>query len=70
MEKMAAVMLENDPALAEEFEKRKAEDPEFAGNPRAVLNWFYSKTPYWDSRKDVYPVGRLPGRTGSGDGAG
>ncbi len=62
MEKMAAVMLENDPALAEEFEKRKAEEPEFAGNARAVLNWFYSKTPYWDNRKNVYPVGRLPGR--------
>jgi hypothetical protein len=42
-----------------EFEKKKAEDTVFAKNPNTILNWFYSKTPYWDNRKDIYPVGKI-----------
>ncbi len=59
MEKMAREMLKNDPDLKKEFQQKKKEDEEFAGNFWAILNWFYSKTPYWDERKDVYPVGRM-----------
>jgi hypothetical protein len=59
MEELAARMLENDPGLRSEFEARKAQDPGFGSNPGLVLNWFFSKTPYWDSLKDIYPVGRI-----------
>jgi hypothetical protein len=59
MEAMAAKMLAADPSLKTEFEKKKAADSVFAKNPNAILNWFYSKTPYWDDRKDVYPVGKI-----------
>lgn len=59
MEPLAAKMLTENPSLKTEFEKKKAEDSVFAKNPNAILNWFYSKTPYWDSRKDVYPIGKI-----------
>ena len=59
MEPLAAKMLAENPSLKTEFEKKKAEDTVFAKNPNAILNWFYSKTPYWDNRKDIYPVGKI-----------
>jgi murein tripeptide amidase MpaA len=62
MEKMAREMVREDPGLLEELEKAKAADPEMAGNPRAILNWFYARTPYWDERIGLYPVGRIMDR--------
>jgi hypothetical protein len=59
LEKLARKMLDADPSLAAEFEKRLAEDPEFAANSRARLNFFYHRSPYWDRLMNVYPVGRL-----------
>lgn len=59
MEVMAREMLENDPSLREEFERKVADDPDFAKSQWGMLNWFYSKTPYWDWKKDKYPVGKI-----------
>ncbi|UCG52739.1 MAG: peptidase M14 [Candidatus Latescibacterota bacterium] len=59
MEKLAREMLAADENLKKDFEEKKANDPEFARNPRRILNWFYERTPYWDSRKNVYPVGKI-----------
>jgi hypothetical protein len=59
MEGLAREMLEADPSLKEEFEALKTENPDLAGNQWGLLNWFYSKTPYWDEKKNVYPVGRI-----------
>lgn len=59
MEAMARKMIEKDPSLLKELNKKKEEDPKFAGDPEMILNWFYSKTPYWDSQKNVYPVGKI-----------
>jgi hypothetical protein len=59
MEKMAREMLANDEALRRDFETKKNDDPEFAKNPRAILNWFYQHTPYWDDRINIYPVGKI-----------
>ena len=59
MEKMAAKMLAEDPALKTEFEKKKAADTAFAKDQDAILNWFFTKTPYWDKAKNLYPVGRI-----------
>jgi hypothetical protein len=61
MEGMAREMLATDEELRKEFEAKKEADPEFAGNPRAILNWFFQHTPYWDDRKNVYPVGKIFG---------
>lgn len=59
MEKEARKMLKEEPGLKQEFEVWKAKNPEAAKNQWAQLNWFYKHSPYWDEKKDVYPVGRL-----------
>jgi hypothetical protein len=59
MEKMAREMLKNDPALKTEFESKMKNDTTFAKNPNTILNWFYSKTPYWDDHFNSYPIGKI-----------
>lgn len=59
METMARQMMLDNPELKKEFELKKATDAGFAKDPRFILNWFYSKSPYWDNRLNVYPVGRI-----------
>ena len=55
---MAERMLAADPKLKAEFEARLAADPEFAKDPEARLQWFYERTPFYDERYLLYPVGR------------
>ena len=52
-------MLRSDPDLQAEFEQHIRKDHEFAGNPRARLQFFYKRSPYWDDHKDVYPIARI-----------
>lgn len=59
MEPMARDMLSKDVKLKEEFEKKKAEDPEFAKNSWVQINWFYMKSPYRDKNVNLYPVKRI-----------
>ena len=59
MEGMARNMMEKDPSLKTEFELKMAMDTTFAKDSEEILNWFYSKTPYWDSKFNIYPVGRI-----------
>jgi murein tripeptide amidase MpaA len=58
MDPMAERMLTEDPKLAKEFEEKLATDAEFRANSRARLQWFYRKTPFYDTRALLYPVGR------------
>jgi hypothetical protein len=58
VEPMAAAMLARDPQLRADFEKRLAEDKAFAASPIARLQWFYERSPYYDARYLLYPVGR------------
>ncbi|RMH20838.1 MAG: carboxypeptidase [Acidobacteria bacterium] len=58
MAPMAEAMLRQDPELEAAFNKRLAEDPDFAADPRARLRWFYERTPFFDSRWRLYPVAR------------
>jgi hypothetical protein len=59
LEKMAPEMLAKDPKLQEEFDRRLL-DPAFARSPRARLQFFYERTPYYLAQKvGVYPVGRI-----------
>ncbi|MFB0516390.1 MAG: M14 family metallopeptidase [Candidatus Neomarinimicrobiota bacterium] len=60
MEPLARRMLDRDPALKEAFKQQLAQDAEFAANPRARLQWFYERTPYYDQQWRLYPVGREP----------
>jgi murein tripeptide amidase MpaA len=55
---LADRMLAENPALKAEFEASLAADPKFAADPDARLGWFYERTPYYDERFLLYPVGR------------
>ncbi|HRI04670.1 MAG TPA: hypothetical protein PLL77_13080, partial [Pyrinomonadaceae bacterium] len=59
IEKLAKEMLANDPKINAEFEA-KLKDETFAKNPRARLNFFYERSPYYLNQKvGIYPVGRV-----------
>ncbi len=58
LEKLAKEMLEKDANLRKEFAE-KLKDENFAKNPRARLNFFYERSPYFDKRIGLYPVGRI-----------
>ncbi len=62
IEEMIVKMLAEDPSLAAELKVRKTADPEFAADPWAIRYWFYAKTPYYDQRVGIYPVGSLDSR--------
>ncbi|MFH1844830.1 MAG: M14 family metallopeptidase [bacterium] len=62
IEEMARRMIADDPTLLEELEAAKAADPEFAADPWAIRYWFYAKTPYYDQRVNIYPVGLIDDR--------
>lgn len=55
---LADRMLASDPALKRAFDAKLAAEPDFAANPNARLQWFYERTPYYDERYLLYPVGR------------
>ena len=55
---LAEKMLAADPALRAEFEAKLAAEPAFAADPQARLAWFYERTPFYDDRYLLYPVGR------------
>ena len=62
LEEQARLMLATDAALKQEYLAKMNSDSAFAGNPQAIRQWFYEKSPYWDRFKDVYPVGRIEDR--------
>jgi hypothetical protein len=55
-------MLEEDPDLSTEFNKRLAEDEGFRNSPNARLRFFYERHPSWDNSKDLYPIFRVSTR--------
>jgi murein tripeptide amidase MpaA len=60
LEKLAREMMEKDPKLKTEFERKIESDPKFAANPYARLEFFYEHSPWYEAnRVGHYPVGRL-----------
>jgi hypothetical protein len=57
-EEEARKMLAADPSLRAAFEAR-LQDPAFAGDPRARLEFFYQRHPAWDERLNLVPVFRV-----------
>ncbi|MGB0133691.1 MAG: M14 family zinc carboxypeptidase [Dokdonella sp.] len=57
-EEVAREMLENDPAVAAEFNHKLDSDPEFARNPYSRLSFFAEKHASWDDQFNLYPVMR------------
>ena len=60
MEPLAQKMLENDEDLRQHFEKKLANDENFAASQRQRLLWFYEQTPFFDRQYLLYPVARIP----------
>jgi len=61
MERIAREMLEASPEVRAAFEKRVSEDRKFAASPRARLNFFYRRSPWWDDHMNLYPIARITG---------
>ncbi|HYM34842.1 MAG TPA: hypothetical protein VET48_05555 [Steroidobacteraceae bacterium] len=57
-EQVAVEMLNKNAALKAEFEQKLKDDPAFAKDPRARLDFFYHRHPSWDERYSLYPVYR------------
>jgi hypothetical protein len=60
-EDLAADLLRRDPALRERLEKLKADNPAFAANGKAQLEWVYQSSPYHEPGHNRYPVARWLG---------
>lgn len=58
MDPTAETMMARDASLRAEFHKKLAEDEAFRKSPQARRQWFYERTPYFDQRLRLYPVGR------------
>jgi hypothetical protein len=57
-EDVARKLLAADPALKAEFEEKLRDDPAFAKDPTARLDFFYRRSPSWDAGYGLYPVMR------------
>ncbi len=64
LERLARNMLAADPKLKAEFEQKVASDAKFAANPSERLNWFLQRSPWWDGRIGLYPVGKVDSMRG------
>lgn len=58
-ESKAAEILNGNPALKEEFEKKKTSDPDFAQNQRQQLDFVYKHSDWYEATHNRYPVTRL-----------
>lgn len=59
LEALAKKMIAENSKLKEEFDAKLAADEKFAADPRARLNFFYQRSPYWDPQLGLYPVFRI-----------
>lgn len=57
MAPLAERMLAEDGGLRARFAAKLAADPDFAANAEARMHWFYERTPFYDGRFLLYPVG-------------
>jgi hypothetical protein len=58
MEPIARRMLQESPALAEEFRARLAADSSFATSPAARMDFFYRRSPWADPEQGLHPAAR------------
>jgi hypothetical protein len=57
-EDTAADLLRKDPKLKQEFEDAKNNDPIFAADGRAQLEWIYKRTHHYEHDYGLYPIAR------------
>lgn len=59
MERVGADMLEKEPLLKKEFDRKIETDSTFAASPGARLTWLYRHSAWADPFMNVYPVARV-----------
>lgn len=59
-EDTAAKLLQENPTLKENFEKKKSEDSAFAKDGSEQLNWIYRNSKYFEKSFMQYPIYRIP----------
>lgn len=59
-EDTAAKLLQENPSLKENFEKKKREDSAFAKDGSAQLDWIYRNSKYFEKSFMQYPIYRIP----------
>jgi hypothetical protein len=62
LENLIHEMVADDPDLLRQLEEKKAANPDFAADPWAIRGWFYEKTPYFDQKLGIYPIGLVDDR--------
>lgn len=58
-EDLAKQLLDKNPELKSEFEKKKSEDSKFADSGEAQLDWIYRHSDYYEKSHMEYPVFRI-----------
>lgn len=58
-EDLAAEVLRKDPVLQKKLAEKKASDPRFATDSRAILDFIYKNSPYYEKAHLQYPVYRI-----------
>lgn len=58
-EDLAKQLLDKNPEMKAEFEKKKSEDPKFADSGEAQLDWVYRHSDYYEKSHMEYPVYRI-----------
>jgi hypothetical protein len=58
-EDLAAQFLSENPTVKATLDAKRAEDPEFAGNAAAQLDWVYRQSPWYEPTHRMYPVARI-----------
>ena len=58
-EELAKEILDKNPAIKSEFEKKKAANKKFADSSEAQLDWIYKHSEYYENTHMEYPVYRL-----------
>jgi hypothetical protein len=58
-EDLAAEFLAANPSVRAKLEEKKRQDPEFALNGSAQLDWVYRQSPWYESTHRRYPVARV-----------
>ena len=53
---LAHQMIENEPALENEFLAKKKSDEKFASDQRLQMSWFYERSKYYDQHYLKYPI--------------
>lgn len=62
-EDLAAEWLKTRPDVQADLKAKRAEDPKFAQDADAQLDWVYRRSPWYEPTHRMYPVARIPAGT-------